>query len=255
MLVRDEADIIEVTVRHLLWHVDEVIVADNRSVDGTREILEALPVDLRDDPEIAHFQDRKTTAMAMEALERGHQWVVPCDGDEIWHCRNPNHRISDWLSTLASDVMIVTGPIFNHIPSADDDPTEDNPVKRIGYRRLHPKRQKVACRLSPDLWIKQGNHKARGGGKLRHVPGLEVKHFSHRSEEQSLRKVRNLIEAYNAANGVPDDYGREKRRFDGRPDDHIRKEFRRRFFSKRPTEDAELVWDPAPARWPSSTAD
>ena len=42
-MVRDEADIIETTVRHMLTQVDVVIVADNRSVDGTREILDSLP--------------------------------------------------------------------------------------------------------------------------------------------------------------------------------------------------------------------
>ena len=50
-MVRDEADIIETTVRHMLTQVDVVIVADNRSVDGTREIVEQLPVHLLDDPE------------------------------------------------------------------------------------------------------------------------------------------------------------------------------------------------------------
>lgn len=39
MLVKDESDIIETTIRHLLWHVDEVIVADNMSTDGTYDIL------------------------------------------------------------------------------------------------------------------------------------------------------------------------------------------------------------------------
>lgn len=41
LLVRDEVDIIE---QHLLYHagmdIDGFIVTDNRSVDGTRDILE-----------------------------------------------------------------------------------------------------------------------------------------------------------------------------------------------------------------------
>ena len=38
-MVRDEEDIIGATVRHLLGQVDAVLIADNRSIDGTRDVL------------------------------------------------------------------------------------------------------------------------------------------------------------------------------------------------------------------------
>ena len=38
-MVRDEADVIEGTLRHMADEVDELIVADNGSVDGTTDIL------------------------------------------------------------------------------------------------------------------------------------------------------------------------------------------------------------------------
>lgn len=252
MYVRDEADIIEATVRHLLWHVDEVIVADNRSVDGTREILERLPVDLREAPEVGHWQERTTNAMAMEALERGHEWVLPVDADEIWHCDDPRLRIGDWLARLApTHVMIVRARIFNHVPSADDPPHEPNPVRRIAYRKVYPEKRKVACRLTPDLWIKMGNHSARMGGAPLTIPGLNLRHFQFRSEEQTVRKVRNTIESHTAAGGI----GRHRRitfqHYDGRSDEDIRSDFRHHFSSERPEEDGELIFDPAPAYRPA----
>lgn len=247
MLVRDEADIIEVTVRHLLWHVDEVIVADNRSVDGTREILEGLPVDLRDDPEPGHWQDRKTTAMAMDALERGHEWVVPCDADEIWHSVDPEQRIADWLTALPREVTIVKADVFDHVPTADD-PREENPVERIGFRRIRPKKRKVACRLTPDLRIMMGNHKTRTSRTAPTVTGLILRHFPLRTEEQMVRKIRNGIEALTAAEGVSPRVGLHWRRYDGRSDEFIREDFRCRIFSECPAEDDSLTYDPAPQR-------
>jgi len=125
-----------------------VIVADHGSVDGTREILEGLPVNLRDDREVGFWQPRKTTAMAMEALERGHEWVLPVDADEIWHGRYQEARIADFLATVEG--MGVRARIFQHVWTAED-PEEANPIRRIGYRQPSPKKVKVACRLRADL--------------------------------------------------------------------------------------------------------
>jgi glycosyltransferase involved in cell wall biosynthesis len=190
MLVRDEADMIEVTVSHLLSQVDEVIVTDHRSVDGTREILERLPVILHRDDQLAAEQRKKITAMAKEALRRGHRWVVPCDADEIW--LGPE-RIADCLAALGEKWLVATGAIYNHIPT-ESDPDDANPVLRLRYRRPQPKNSKVACRLRPDLKkISFGNHHARYKEEKRPpaVATLQVRHFCFRSPEQTIRKVRN----------------------------------------------------------------
>ena len=63
-MVKNEADVIETTIRHIAAHVDHVIVADNGSTDGTRELLDELPCEVIDDPDPAYYQSRKMSALA-----------------------------------------------------------------------------------------------------------------------------------------------------------------------------------------------
>lgn len=248
LLVRDEADVIEAVVRHLLAHVDEVIVADNRSADGTREILEGLPVELRDDPEIGYWQDRKTTALAMEALERGHRWVLPCDADEVWHCADPDQRIADMLGSLGPDVIRVHALMFDHYPTADDPGHVACPLLRFGYRKRVSSSRKTAGRLTAGMRIQMGNHDIDYPGPALGVDRLNIRHFAWRSEEQAVRKVRNGIEAYKAAVGIGDEFGVGWRQWDGRPDEAIVGWFRQWAWSDRPADDDTLIFDPAPVR-------
>jgi len=131
-MVRDEADIIETTVRHMLTQVDVVIVADNRSVDGTREIVEQLPVHLLDDPERGYYQSEKMTRLAhMARVEHGADWVVPFDADEWWY--SPHGRIGDVLEDITA-WPIVTAELYDHVATGCD-AVELSPVQSMGWRR------------------------------------------------------------------------------------------------------------------------
>lgn len=104
-VVKDEADIIEPTIRHMATQVDGIIVADNRSTDGTRQILDRLagelPVTVVDDPEVGYYQSRKTTDMLHLARAAGAEWCVPFDADEIAY--SPFGRIADVLPAVVDD--------------------------------------------------------------------------------------------------------------------------------------------------------
>jgi glycosyltransferase involved in cell wall biosynthesis len=206
-MVRDEADIIGTVVEHMLTQVDVVIVADNRSVDGTSEIVNKGDVVYVVDNEVGYEQSKKMTALAHLAHgDFGADWIVPFDADEIWYA--PNGHIGRYLDTVPADIHVVPANLYDHVCSGRDDPAEPDPVKRIQWRRDYAAPlPKVACRYREDMVIGMGNHDVIYGDKM--APGRErlaIRHFPYRSVDQIIRKVRNGAEAY-AATDLPEHFG------------------------------------------------
>lgn len=261
MLVKDEGDVVLHTVLHLLEQVDEVLALDNLSTDGTSEILRDLArehdeLHVDSDDEVGYFQSQKTTALAQQALARGHEWVVPCDADEVWF--SPFGRLGDVLSELDGDWLFATAALYDHI-GTHDDPPYANPLERIGWRFLEPgKLPKVAARTHRSLEIEMGNHGAsmvapgrvRSNGSPPTMTGrLQIRHFSWRSEDQYLRKITNGYRAYAAAPDLKP-YGEHWKMF-GAPeseafDDRVRAHFRRWFYVADLRDRVDLIYDPAP---------
>lgn len=207
MMVKDEADIVAATVTHLLAHVDEVRVYDNLSTDGTREILEQMPVTLRTDGDPAYYQADKMSLWADECRRDGHEWVVPVDADEIWtvlpHSPGPadgRYTIAASLAALPDWVDVSIGWLYDHVATNVDRRAEPDPVARMVWRqRRRGELPKVACRLKPGLVIHQGNHGCSHQNVGVRVEGqLEIRHFPYRSFEQMLSKARNGSAAYKA---------------------------------------------------------
>jgi GT2 family glycosyltransferase len=261
MMVKDELDVIEHVIAHLTDHVDVIYVSDNASKDGTLAWLEDVgvheyPVRLKHDPDPAYFQSIKTTAMAMRAFEDGHQWVVPCDADEVWYA--DGRPIKDFLDGLAPDIQIVAAELLHHFPTALDPPARDlvgvgdvpgaetivdafrltpepNPFKRIGYRK------RAASNLGKV--IEAGNHDATTRGTALRTSGLHVRHYSWRTVEQFVRKIRNGEAAY-AATDLPETTGDHWRKFAGKPDKAIADHFWLWFYFNDPEADDSMMFDP-----------
>lgn len=265
MLVKDEGDIIEATVTHLLRELDQVYVADNGSTDGTSAILLRLRnmhgnrLYLESDDEVAYRQAEKTTRLAHRATAAGHSWVVPVDADEIWY--SPFGRLGDVLEALPGDFLFAHGAILNHV-GTELDPDDGDPVRRLGWRILEPGAlPKVACRALEGLHVEMGNHGAFGRGPVSSrspstIDGqVYIHHYPWRSEEQFLRKITNGARAYAAAPEMGEDVGAHWRAF-GMPDDDGFEERVRDWYLRwgrrwgnppQPIdEDEDLVYDPAP---------
>ncbi len=88
MMLRNEADIVEATVRHNLRCLDRLAVIDHGSFDGTTEILrglanEGLPLTLLADPSVEFHQSARVTLVAREAFRQGADFVFAIDADEF----------------------------------------------------------------------------------------------------------------------------------------------------------------------------
>lgn len=236
-MVKDEADIIAATVGHMLTQVDEIIVADNMSSDGTRDILNDLGprVHVIDDHEIGYYQSRKMTELARRAVSFGATWVVPFDADEYWCSRWGT--VAEVLRSAECDYGIVTAELYDHVATGWD-PASGDPIDRLPWRRQHAlPLPKVAVRADPDMVIEQGNHWARLPIPPRHTdsPRLVVHHYPYRSVEQVIRKVRNGSAAYAATEGIPDNVGAHWRQWGAFSDEQIADLFRVWYWRDVPT--------------------
>jgi hypothetical protein len=246
----------------MLTQVDAVLLADNGSVDGTREWLREQTSDrlhVVDDPVRGYYQSQKTSALAAVARDLGAGWVIGWDADEAWFARD-GRRIADVLAELPESVRIARADLWDHVATGRD-PDDPNPLVRLGWRRADcAPLPKVACRALPGLTIAQGNHGATyDDGDL---PGittnlLTVRHYSYRDALQMIRKVRNGAEAY-AATDLPEDQGAHWRQMGRMSDEQIMDAYRTWFWRASPAypvtiegeRQGPLVHDPAPISCP-----
>lgn len=251
-MFKDEADVVAGTIRHMADEVDYLLVADNGSTDGTREILaeleDTLPLKVIDDPDPAYYQSRKMTALAEQAAGMGAVWIVPFDADEIW---SASDRISVVLAGF--DGHIAWATLTNHFATSID-PEEADPFRRLVWRQAKPAPlPKVAFRWEEGAVIHQGNHGVTLPSRSEGRQVLEIRHFPYRSAEQFITKARNGAAAYRATT-LPEHEGAHWRAYgdilDRLGEEGLAEVFRQHFWYLSPS-DSGMVHDPAPyMRWP-----
>jgi hypothetical protein len=216
LLVRDEADVVDA---HLAYHlstgIDLVIATDNRSNDGTTEILERYEAEgrvhlLSEEGDDLRQTEWVTRMARLAATEFEADWVVNSDADEFWFpCEG---TLRDVLAVVPERYGVVRGAWRVFVPRPDDGrPFAERMTARLcrpGYHD-HPfsTDRKSIHRAVPDVRVGRGNHEAFGAGL---VPVLgwfpfEVFHFPIRSLEQCTRKyvTQYLALSKNPDKGTP----------------------------------------------------
>jgi Glycosyl transferase family 2 len=212
LLARDEADIVDSWLAfHLNAGADLVIATDNRSEDGTTEILERYARDghvhLIREPGEDLRQDEWVTRMArLAATDFGADWVINSDVDEFWWPRGASLR--DVLAAVPPRYGTVGAFLRMFVPR----PGVGDPLERMTVRfsalapindpaSLYKPIRKVVHRAHPEIRLTRGNHALVDSpfDPLRGWYPIEVFHFPLRSLDQTTHKAAlqgNAFEKY-----------------------------------------------------------
>lgn len=242
MMVRDEADIIAATIEHhLAQGIDHILVTDNDSVDGTREILAeyaaVAPLTVFDDPEHRKQQGAVVTRMARLAHDSlGADWVINGDADEFVVPLDPARTLRDVLDEMPRSLGAFPVPVTNLVGRMA---RRGSGLRRLVHRDhrtdaqltaagliAHPTQNTIHVGCS-DVEVAQGNHftSIEQVGEVPAELGIEVLHLPWRSIAQLLRKTENMGRGYDASPGLhpsPKHHGmRDWRRMQGGALEHF----------------------------------
>ncbi len=204
LLARNEADIVDAQIAfHLHAGVDFVIATDNRSDDGTTEILEryarAGSLHLLRESGDDMRQDEWVTRMArLAATDFGADWVINSDADEFWWPRGGT--LKEIFELVPERFGVIRGCWRHFLPRLEGDPFFAErmtvrlcvPAHPGDKSTIYHAHQKVAHRADPSVVVEAGNHNASGTllEPFRTWYPIEILHFSIRSIDQMRRKAK-----------------------------------------------------------------
>lgn len=212
LMIRDEIDIIEAWLQyHLAQEIDQFIITDNDSNDGTLEILQRYAadhtnVDLRSYEPHDKRQHAVVTEMARSAAnDYGADWVLNSDADEFWVATG--EPIGAAVRRLPGSGESFPVPVFNMMSaplesgfdlrqSVYQDRRSEAQLAAVGLH-AHPT-QNLIHRGSPDVEVAQGNH-FTDLPQAEHLPedvDIRVFHYPMRSWEQYSWRVQATGLAY-----------------------------------------------------------
>ena len=204
LIARDEADVIEAWLAfHLHAGADFVVATDNRSEDGTTEVLERYAreghVHLLREPGEDLRQNEWVTRMArLAATDFGADWVINSDADEFWWPRGASLR--DVLAAVPERYGTVGAFLRTFSPPPDGAAGSFAERMTVRFSALAPINdpaslfkpiRKVVHRAHPEIQVTRGNHALVDSpfAPLRGWYPIEVFHFPLRSHAQCERKA------------------------------------------------------------------
>jgi tetrahydromethanopterin S-methyltransferase subunit G len=209
LLARDEIDVVDSWLAfHLNAGADAVIATDNRSQDGTTEVLEEYArtgqVHLIREPGEDLRQNEWVTRMARLAATRyGADWVINSDADEFWWPRGAS------LSGVLEAVPPRYGTVGAFLRVFCPRPGEEHFADRMTVRfsalapindpaSLYKPIRKVVHRGHPEIQVTRGNHALVDSpfAPLRGWFPIECFHFPLRSAAQAAHKAELQGDAF-----------------------------------------------------------
>ena len=209
LLARDEIDVVDSWLAfHLNAGADLVIATDNRSQDGTTEVLEEYArsghVRLIHEPGEDLRQDEWVTRMArLAATEYDADWVINSDADEFWCPRGAS------LAEVLRAVPPRYGTVGAFLRVFCPRPGEGQFAERMTVRfsalapindpaSLYKPIRKIVHRGHPEIRVTRGNHALVDSpfAPLRGWFPVECFHFPLRSEAQTAHKAELQGEAF-----------------------------------------------------------
>ena len=202
LLARDEIDIVDSWLAfHLNAGVDVVIATDNRSHDGTTEVLEEYArsgqVQLIREPGEDLRQNEWVTRMArLAATQYGADWVINSDADEFWWPRGAS--LSEVLEAVPPRYGTVGAFLRVFCPRPGEEHFADRMTVRFSAlapindpASLYKPIRKVVHRGHPEIEVTRGNHALIDSpfAPLRGWFPIECFHFPLRSEAQTAHKA------------------------------------------------------------------
>ena len=209
LLVRDEVDIVESWLAfHLSAGADFVIATDNRSQDGTSDVLRRYAdlglVHVIDEPGEDLRDGEWVTRMArMAATDFGADWVINSDTDEFWWPRGGS--LKQILGGVPERYGTVGAFLRTFVPRPGDDDFSERLTARFSAlapindpSSLYRPIRKVVHRGDPEVTLVRGHHAVKDSSlsPLRGWFPIEAFHFPLRTEEQCARKARVMGAAF-----------------------------------------------------------
>src|SRR5215204_7042454 len=192
LVARNEVDIIRTNVLyHLSLGLDQLLIIDNGSSDGTDRVLRELS---KKDARVRWTRDeglfyhgRIATELARQAFGEGADWIVPIDADEFWYAPGGNFRSvleeSEAGALRAPGVNFIqrreqvesTPDCLLHMTRRIHEPVAAERGNRKPVAHLVESRQIASVEIEPvTKWISRPTadiEMFRGNGRVEGVPG------------------------------------------------------------------------------------
>jgi hypothetical protein len=220
LLARDEADVVDSWLDfHLNAGADFVVATDNRSVDGTTDVLERYARDghvhlIREPGEDLRQNEWVTRMARLAATDFGADWVINSDADEFWWPRGASLR--DVLAAISPRYGTVGAflRVFAPRPDAAGAFFERMTVRFSALApindpaSLYKPIRKVIHRAHPQIEVTRGNHALVNSpfAPLRGWFPIEVFHFPVRSLAQCEHKAELQGNAWKHIDRTPTAY-------------------------------------------------